>query len=289
MENTCDPQLKPRKWWIAGLLSTAQPGLGQIYNGQAKKGVMFFIAQSSSWLILPLLLKYPSALGFAAFYLILPTVYIYIALDAILNARKISNNYLLKAYNKVYIYIAYFVVLGLIVNPTGAYIIKTYVVKAYKIPAASMEPTLLIGDHILVDKLGSSAKNPERGNIIVFEYSGDSQKEFIKRVVGVGGDTVEIRDKELYVNSVLVRNDYAVNTDTKIFPKGEERRDNYGPVTVPPHSFFVLGDNRDRSFDSRYWGFVEKSKIQGIAKCIYWSWDSKSRHARWQRIGQKIR
>lgn len=289
MENRPIPKLKTRKWWAAGLLSIVQPGLGQIYNGQAKKGVAFFLAQSSTWLTLPLLLKYPSAWAFAAFYLILPTVYIYVALDAILNARKISNNYLLKAYNKAYVYIAYFVVLGLIVNPTGAYIIKTYVVKAYKIPAASMEPTLLIGGHILVDKLGSSAKNPARGDIIVFEYSGDSQKEFIKRVVGVGGDTVEIRDKELYVNSVLVKSDYAIHTDAKMFPKGEEVRDNYGPLTVPPNSFFVLGDNRDRSFDSRYWGFVEKSKIQGIAKCIYWSWDSKSRHAQWQRIGQKIR
>ncbi|MBI5875417.1 MAG: signal peptidase I [Deltaproteobacteria bacterium] len=265
----------------------AQPGLGQIYNGQAKKGVAFFLAQLSFWLILPLLLKYPSALLFAIFLSGLIVCYIYIVLDAILNARNIGDSYSLKAYNRTFVYIGTFVAVSLISN-VDAYLVKTYMVQAYKIPAASMEPTLLIGDHILIDKLGSSAKNPVRGDIIVFEYSGDPQKEFIKRVVGVGGDTVEIRDKELYVNNVLVKNDYAIHTDAKIFPKGEERRDNYGPVTVPSNSFFVLGDNRDRSFDSRYWGFVEKSKIRGIAKCIYWSWDSKSRSVRWQRIGQRV-
>lgn len=288
MENTSDPQLKPRKWWIAGLLSMVQPGLGQIYNGQAKKGITLFFLQSFLAIPLPLLVRYPSVLAFVTFCLLLLSVYIGVMVDAILNARRIGNNYLLKSYNRAFVYIGTFIAVAVIAN-IGSFTIKNYIVQAYKIPAASMEPTLLIGDHILVDKLGSSSKNPERGDIIVFEYPGDSEKEFIKRVVGIGGDTIDIRDKKLYVNSVLVKSDYAIHTDAKIFPKGEERRDNYGAVTVPPNSFFVLGDNRDRSFDSRYWGFVEKSRIRGIARCIYWSWDSKNSRVRWQRIGQRVR
>ncbi|WP_085812930.1 signal peptidase I [Geoanaerobacter pelophilus] len=133
-----------------------------------------------------------------------------------------------------------------------------------------------------------SAKNPKRGDLIVFEYPEDSSKDFIKRVVAVGGDMVEIKDKELFVNGKTVKEPYAVHKETDLIPATINPRDNYGPQVVPKDSYFVLGDNRDRSYDSRFWGAVTKNKVKGTVKNLYWSWDKKNLLVRWDRIGMRI-
>ncbi len=164
-----------------------------------------------------------------------------------------------------------------------ALFIRTFVVQAFKIPSGSMEPTLLIGDHILVNKFIYGVKlpfirktlipvsEPERGDVIVFIYPVDPSKDFIKRVMGVPGDRVEIIDERLYINGRPCEEDPGVYTgnDTASHPGAKY---NFGPVTVPEHRYFVMGDNRDHSYDSRFWGFVPESSIKGEAFMIYWSW-----------------
>ena len=182
-----------------------------------------------------------------------------------------------------------------------ALFIRTFVVQAFKIPSGSMKQTLQIGDHILVNKFIFGVKipywnktiiplkSPQRGDIIVFKYPVDPQKDFIKRVIGVGGDVVESRDKQLYVNHKLVNHDFGVHTDPHIISGDNKPRDNFGPITVPENSLFVMGDNRDESFDSRFWGFVDLKAVNGKAFIIYWSWDKLNFGVRWSRLGQILR
>ena len=182
-----------------------------------------------------------------------------------------------------------------------ALFIRTFVVQAFKIPSGSMEPTLQIGDHILVNKFIYGVKipylrktiipvsEPDRGDIIVFRYPEDPDKDFIKRVIAVPGDTVEIRNKIIYVDGAAVKNDVGVHKDSRVLSGAINHRDNLKPLTVPAGSYFVMGDNRDNSYDSRFWGFVEERSIKGKAFIIYWSWDSDAFGVRWGRIGDLLK
>lgn len=187
-----------------------------------------------------------------------------------------------------------------------ALVIRAFVVQAFKIPSGSMKPTLLIGDHILVNKFIYGIKvpftdyelihisNPKRGDIVVFEYPVDPSKDFIKRVIGLPGDTIRIDNKVVYVNDQALIEPYAVQSDDKILPAGVSPRDNVGPLVVPPRSLFVMGDNRDESYDSRFWKFVSMDALKGKAFIIYWSWNKEGRfvlnpnesYVRWNRLGR---
>jgi signal peptidase I len=178
--------------------------------------------------------------------------------------------------------------------------IRTFVVQAFKIPSGSMIPTLDIGDHILVNKFIYGVrlpftdtvliplKTPERGDIIVFRFPKDESKDFIKRVVGVPGDTIEVKNKDLYLNGQKQDEPYTLHGDNSSIPLSIQDRDNFGPVSVPQNAYFVMGDNRDHSLDSRFWGFVDFSKVKGQAFLIYWSWDKEAKWVRWNRIGKLI-
>ncbi|WP_456430753.1 signal peptidase I [Thermosulfuriphilus sp.] len=181
-----------------------------------------------------------------------------------------------------------------------ALFIRTFIVQAFKIPSGSMIPTLLVGDHILVNKFIYGVKNPltretwisfkkpKRGDVIVFIYPLDRHKDFIKRVIGVGGDVVEIVNKRVYVNGKPLEEPYVIHTDPKIIPGEIQPRDNMPPVKVPAGYLFVMGDNRDQSYDSRFWGFVPLKDVKGKAFIIYWSWDKNHFRIRWRRIGHLI-
>ena len=156
-----------------------------------------------------------------------------------------------------------------------------------------MVPTLLIGDHIYVDKLiYGLGKHPERGDIIVFKFPEDETKDFVKRIVGIPGDAIEIRNKQVRLNGAPIDDhSYTQRIDPGIIDGSVNPRDNFGPVIVPDNSYFVLGDNLDQSLDSRFWGYVEAPKIRGKATIIYWSWSGLgkwSEWVRWRRIGQRI-
>ncbi|MGM0681011.1 MAG: signal peptidase I, partial [Thermodesulfobacteriota bacterium] len=156
------------------------------------------------------------------------------------------------------------------------------------------------GDHLLVIKFSYGIRNPingalwipvdkpERKDIIVFEYPVEPSKDFIKRVIGLPGDRIKIIDKKVFVNGKRFKVEAAVHRDSRIIPGELSPRDNYGPVTVPEKSLFVMGDNRDNSHDSRFWGFVDFRKVKGKAVILYWSWDSEEFSPRWSRIGDII-
>jgi signal peptidase I len=181
-----------------------------------------------------------------------------------------------------------------------ALFVRSFVVQAFKIPSSSMEPTLLVGDHILVNKfiygiripvIGKKVfpfSQPRRGDIIVFIFPNDRSKDFIKRAIGLPGEKVEIKERMIYINDRLIEDPWGHFSSW-----GPGARDTYGPIMVPPHSLFVMGDNRDNSEDSRYWGFVPLNDVLGKAFVMYWSWDWRASSllskVRWQRIGSLIR
>ncbi|HHO48505.1 MAG TPA: signal peptidase I [Desulfobacteraceae bacterium] len=189
-----------------------------------------------------------------------------------------------------------------------ALIIRTFIIQAFKIPSGSMLPTLQIGDHLLVNKFMYGFREPftgaviipvkdvQRNDIIVFRFPRDPRLDYIKRVIAVGGDTVEGRDKVIYVNGEPFEDKYGVHLDSNTLSPNNGPRDNFGPVTVPEGKVFVMGDNRDNSFDSRFWGFVDDKAILGKAFIIYWSWDvekpllsfDRLQSIRWSRIGDLI-
>ncbi|MFA5285874.1 MAG: signal peptidase I [Smithellaceae bacterium] len=183
-----------------------------------------------------------------------------------------------------------------------AVVIRTLIIQAYKIPSQSMVPTLLVGDHLLVNKFIYGVKipvirttlipvtEPKRGDIIVFIYPQDRTKDFIKRVIGVGGDKIEIRNKDIFLNGRPYKDAFGIYSDPVSYPAMIQPRDNFGPVTVPKGSLFVMGDNRDESLDSRFWGFVDLKDVEGKALIIYWSWNSDEQEnllkkIRWERLG----
>jgi signal peptidase I len=174
-----------------------------------------------------------------------------------------------------------------------ALFIRTFVVQAFKIPTGSMEPNLLIGDHLLVNKViyspsgmpleqGILATKPvQRGHVVVFKFPEDPTRDFIKRVIGLPGETVEIRDKTVYINGQALEEPYAHflepplhRDDPEYGLRSEGLRDNWGPEVVPPGHLFVLGDNRDNSRDSRFWGFLPRDQVKGRALLVYWSYEA---------------
>ena len=182
-----------------------------------------------------------------------------------------------------------------------AMFIRTFIVQAFKIPSGSMKETLQIGDHILVNKFIYGVKvpffditlipvaDPEREDVVVFKYPEDPSKDFIKRVVGIAGDVIEVKNKALYVNNELqAGKSYVMHSDSRIFSDKVTSRDNFGPFTVPEHALFVMGDNRDNSHDSRFWGVVDLKAVKGKAFIIYWSWDKYNFGVRWNRLGNLI-
>ena len=158
---------------------------------------------------------------------------------------------------------------ALIIAVLLALVIRTFVVQAFKIPSGSMLPTLQIGDHILVNKFLFYLRPVQRGDIIVFKFPQDESRDFIKRVIGLPGETLEIRGKEVLVNGKLLDEQYAVYGDWPMGRLGE--REKLGPIVIPPDRLFMMGDNRDHSMDSRVWGFLDINKVKGKAFIVYFS------------------
>lgn len=198
-----------------------------------------------------------------------------------------------------------------------ALVLRTFFVQAYKIPSGSMEPTLAIGDHIMVNKIRYGLRMPDslfgltpfageipyghylfhlaavhRGDVVVFVFPLDPTKDFIKRVIGIGGDTVQVKNGEVFLNGAPMPDPHAHFEVAPGDRSPYSPRDNYGPTTVPVGEFLMMGDNRDRSYDSRFWGFVKSNQVEGRAMFIYWSWGADSQSflgIRWSRFGKAIR
>lgn len=142
-----------------------------------------------------------------------------------------------------------------------ALIIRTFLFQFFWIPSRSMEPTLLIDDRIVVTRFSYWFSEPERGDVVVFKYPLEPKKDYVKRLIGLPGEKVQVINSKLYINDRLIEEPY--------LPQGLDFGD-FGPIDVPPNKFFMMGDNRNNSSDSRVWGFVEKDLLIGKAQVIYW-------------------
>ncbi len=178
-----------------------------------------------------------------------------------------------------------------------AVFVRAFIVQAYRIPSGSMIPTLLVGDHILVNRLSYGlripytkkkffVRHPKRGDIVVFVFPLDRSKDFVKRVIAVGGEELEIRGKDIYINGRKIKDPWGHYTT------GISDKVRVGPVRIPKGYLFVMGDNRDNSYDSRFWGYVDERDVKGKPMFIYFSWDKDAdllHKIRWRRIGKWVR
>lgn len=200
---------------------------------------------------------------------------------------------------------------SLVVAVLLALFVRTFVFQAFQIPTGSMEPNLLIGDHLIVNKMTFAptatglerlilpGREIERGDIIVFKYPEQPDRDFIKRVIGLPGDRLELRRQVVYINDEQIDDPYASHTGPPLpadSPSGlGDLRHDYGPVTVPDGQFFMMGDNRDNSEDSRYWGFLPEAYVKGQALFIYFSFEDSEPISnlfggtRWSRIFDRVR
>jgi signal peptidase I len=199
---------------------------------------------------------------------------------------------------------------SLVIAVVLALFVRTWVFQAFKIPTGSMEQNLLVGDHLIVNKMVFApsangleravmpSRSIQRGDVIVFKYPKEPDRDFVKRVIGLPGDRLELRRKVVHINGEPLKEPYVQwleQPSTTGAPRSDDLREEYGPVTVPPGQYFMMGDNRDNSEDSRYWGFMPETYVKGKALFIYYSFDDTGSLAsilkatRWDRLLNKVR
>ncbi|MGH9440691.1 MAG: signal peptidase I [Thermoanaerobaculia bacterium] len=187
-----------------------------------------------------------------------------------------------------------------------ALFVRTFVFQAFQVPSGSMEQTVLIGDHMLVNKFIYAPhvggllekllpyRTPRRGDVFVFKFPDSPDRDFIKRLVALPGDRLEERDKTVYVNGEPFSEKHSYHTDPHVWPADpalpelSRKRDNFGPIVIPPDRFWAMGDNRDNSYDSRFWGPVPRDNIKGRALLVYWSYEAEPDSAEWRGYADKF-
>jgi len=265
--------LRKRKPILALILSLLTPGLGQIYNRQLKKGVSYLIGFYLVYILCSFLLL--TFYGMIFYLMVTVGFFFFIVIDAFRGAIKVKAIEL-KSYNKWYIYLIIFLLSNVAVLPLLQWTVRNNIARAYKIPSSGMSPALLVGDRLIADMRGYKSQKPQRGDIIIFEFPKDPSKDFIKRVIGTEGEKVEIIRNKIYINDQLMDDPWGH------FTMPRSSIEDYGPVRVPEGSLFVMGDNRDNSQDSRFFGFVKVEKVRGKALYLYWAKDK-------SRIGMELK
>jgi signal peptidase I len=313
--------MKRRKPWVAFFLTQICPGLGQLYNGDLTWAIISFLLSlfaalaSTIWLFDSL-----NKLLFAvAGGLLLDLA---LSVQAYVRARRVREMQL-RSYQRWWVYVLFTIVVYGV--PDGYGLLMPSRIRSFQIPSESMVPNLLVGDRLVADGWAYWGKDPQRGDIVVFDYPRDPATKFVKRLVGLPGDKVEMKLGELYINDRIIPQrrspkpliqdgvwsaaEYVENlggVEHTIYRAQPENDLNFGPVTVPPNEYFMMGDNRDRSSDSRVWGFVKREALIGSMKYVYYSWDSPAYEQmrqnspgdlgaaifaglRWSRIGQQVK
>ena len=226
----------------------------------------------------------------------------WLAQDAASRMRARRSDDPLPLFSRWYSCVAAVVLVVAGLSPIWARVCRTTLVEAYVIPTRSMEKTILRGDHVLAVKwpygwrepvfrhVVFGTRGPRRGELVVFRFPEDRSRAFMMRVVGLPGETVEIRDKDVFINSDPLDEPYVHFLELPSRGDGgkEPIRDTWGPQAVPSGSYFVLGDNRDNSRDSRFWGFVEQGDLLGRVAIVYWSLEPENGSIRWERIGRRL-
>jgi signal peptidase I len=281
--HTGDPADRPRPphRGLALLVTLVAPGAGHVLRGHVLRGFVWALGLSALGLVL--VFAMPISFATIAVAVVLgPLALLACALDTLwLRGRAPS-------WNTILVSSAVLLIGAGIVGDQLTSYYKTNYVQAFSIPSASMDPTLARGDYVLTDKSAYRSAGPRRGDIIVFKYPLDERRDFIKRVIGVPGDRIEFRGRRVLVNGHVLDEPYVKPAQETSLPA----RCLYGfgcdPTYVPVDSYFVMGDNRDSSQDSRHWGFVRRAKVVGRAFAIYWSWDPERQRPRLTRVGTTL-
>jgi signal peptidase I len=267
---------KKRRPAIAFLLSVLVSGLGHVYAGFPLAGLVAWLSMVAlvfvgRWLL------WAWFSGLVVFACLAFTLKIAICVDAARRARKVGV-VPLRWYQRWWVYPLLFVAIGLFsvtaLPPTWD---ATTRYRNYQIPSGSLEPTLVVGDRVVVDMWYYRFHKPDRGDIMVFRFPPDPRRDFLDRCIGLPEDTIEIRFKQVILDGQPVDQPYAVYRDPETYPpdapRGLGKRDNMTPLTVPEGSYFCLGDNRDQSFDSRFWGLVPDENLRGRPLYVYFARD----------------
>ncbi|MCU7905641.1 MAG: signal peptidase I [Candidatus Thiodiazotropha sp. (ex Epidulcina cf. delphinae)] len=279
---------RPRKAYIALLLSVC-PGLGQLYAGRFYRGIATYTGLIVvSWLSAIAYMYVKSRYAGLAMLSVPFAVAGAICADAVRCAVKQRQDYQLKWYNKFWVYGLIFVFLFVTVNPLMDFLVGKHIVRAFFVTSESMTPSVLRHDLVLINKIAT----PEQGDIVLLEFSDDAQDasisnviedQTLRRIVGVAGNLVEIRGRQVYIDGAPMDEPYVYYGETasrNAFTSGDYR---WGPETVPEDSYFVLSDARQYGFDSRVFGFTHKSNISGVAAKVFWSWNLDQGHLKWER------
>lgn len=279
---------KKRKPFIAAFLSSVTPGLGQVYNGQIIKGGVLFLATFLLIFVLSFTGLQYQFYGLLATILFVLFFWLFIVWESFFAARKIKE-ITLKPYNRWYVYlILALLAFGLDVISADFLMKKVLGIKFYKIATNSMQPSVLKNDHVMVNLKYYKSNNLNRGDLVVFEFPANPSKEFLKRVIALEGEKLEIKNKRIFINDRPIAEGYKIHLDSRVYtdksdsPYNNFERDNFGPTVIPPGQCFVMGDNRDNSMDSRHMGHLLLSNIKGKAVYIYFSWDI-------LRVGNKLK
>ena len=304
---------KPRRSWLAALLTVVfSTGLGHMYSGRLKRGIILFAVGQLLFLTSAISLTVITPRASYILFIIFINVafFIFCVVDAAIAAKRGKENYQPVKYNRWYAYVGYIVVAGLLAELCLPGIVVANYVQAFKIPTGAMVPTLLIGDRLLVNKRIYKSAKPRRGDVIVFKYPKDPGTLYVKRLIGLPGDTIEVKERTVYVNNLPLEEKYtqyinpasvndhygpcyipkkgdkieAAGSSVKLNGEvlNEEVIETYSehdglydePYSVPQDQYFFIGDNRDNSLDSRFWGAVPHGYLVGKAFVIYWSFET---------------
>ncbi len=311
---------RPRRAWIAFALGLLTPGLGQLYAGYPSRAAVFY---GLTILAIPVAFVVASIHSLTPFNLVgalafTASVTLYIQIDAVLAARRQDRAYQLRRFNRWYVYLACAVAQQFLVEASARVLVEgaKVSIQAYRNPASSMEKTVLMGDHLLADNLAYGLRlpgqqnetwrwaNPARGDLVTFRYPQDPSVVFIKRVVGLPGEKLAIRAAVVFINEEPLSEPYVTHILPLVSTPAcagceDDSQASWGPETIPEGAYFVLGDNRDNSNDSRFFGSVPRANILGRVRSVYWSVDvgrdpalpggGRAKRIRWERIGLRLR
>lgn len=287
------PVYKKRRIWLTVILTIFGFGFPSIYCGYLRLGLWLMIFEILLFYIFRLVIGFvPSMAAFIVVFMVTILIFAVILIFNIrmtISANRRQSPRLKYTWRWIIGIFIVAVLIDFIIDP----LIRSNVGESYHIPSTTMEPTILIGDYIMTTK-DIDPEELQYGDIIIFKYPFDQDQNYIKRLIAKEGDTIDIIDKEIYRNGERLIEPYTKHIDSVIIPYydngrwGKYRRDNMPETEIPPGKLFVLGDNRDNSADSRFWGFLDEDLVIGKARFIDFSWDSENDRIRWERMGKRL-